>query len=50
MLEQPDAPSAAPAIRNRLIVNMLQGKVQQDNAYSRLDGYLAEFETGLGLA
>jgi len=29
---------------------MLQGTVQQDNAYSPLDGYLAEFEAGLALA
>jgi hypothetical protein len=29
---------------------MLQGKLQQDNAHSRLDGYLAEFETGQALA
>jgi hypothetical protein len=37
-------------LRDRLIVNMLQGTVQQDNAYSWLDGCLAEFETGLALA
>jgi hypothetical protein len=36
-----------PAVRDRLILNMLQGALQQDNAYSRLDGYLVEFETGL---
>jgi predicted nucleotidyltransferase len=36
-----------PAVRDRLIVNMLQGTFQQDNAYSRIDSYLAEFETGL---
>jgi hypothetical protein len=29
---------------------MLQGGFQQDNAYSRLDNYLTEFETGLALA
>jgi predicted nucleotidyltransferase len=39
-----------PAVRDRLIVNMLQGAFQQDNAYSRLDGYLTEFEAGLALA
>ena len=50
MLEQPGDLSATPAIRDRLIVNMLQGTVQQDNAYSPLDGYLAEFEAGLTLA
>jgi len=37
-------------VRDRLIVNMLQGAFQQDNAYSRLDAYLTGFETGLALA
>jgi predicted nucleotidyltransferase len=44
---QIEAILTTPAVRDRLIMNMLQGSHQQDNAYGRLDDYLAEFETGL---
>lgn len=35
------------AVRDRLIVNMMQGTLQRDNAYSDLHSLLVEFETGL---
>jgi predicted nucleotidyltransferase len=38
---------AAPEARDRLINNMLQGVFQRDDAYSRLESYLSEFEIGL---
>jgi hypothetical protein len=34
-------------VRDRLIVGMLQGAVQHDDAYGRLQDCLGEFEIGL---